>query len=207
MQSEAFQIRRATLEDIQALCQLWKEAQLPAIELEKRFTEFQIIHNAKSELVGAIGLHMVNHQGLIHSEVYSHPEVEDLARPLVWERLERLAVNHGLNRFWTREESPFWVHYAGMKQAAEDDLKQMPVDFGLPQGRWLTLMLREAHYSAVKIDQELMLFKQAQEETLDRIQRQTLWWKRLAMVVVALFFICCAVGCLYLLKMRNMGPR
>ena len=206
MQSEAFQIRRATLEDIQALCQLWKEAQLPALELEKRFTEFQVVHDVRGELVGAIALHMLNHQGLIHSEAYSHPEVEDQVRPLVWTRLQTLATNHCLHRFWTREESPFWAHYGGLKPASEQDLKELPADFGSHQGRWLILSLRQEHPAAAKVEQELILLKQAQEESLDQVRRKTLFWRRVAAVVTVIFFLCIVLGCLFLLKMRLRKP-
>jgi N-acetylglutamate synthase-like GNAT family acetyltransferase len=206
MQSEAFQIRRATLEDIQPLCQLWKEAQLPALELEKRFTEFQVILDAHGQLLGAIGIHVLNHQGLIHSEAFSHPEMEDQTRPLLWERFQTLAHNFGLLRFWTREESPFWVHYGGLKPASEEELKKLPAGFGPPQGRWLTLALREDHPAVAKIEQELTFLKQAQEAEIERVRRQARVWQRFATAVAVVFFICIVLGCLYLLKMRRLPP-
>jgi hypothetical protein len=196
------------LEDLSVLCGLWKEAQLPVAQLEKRFTEFQVVFGRDGQFVGAIGLHMLNHQGLIHSEAFSHPEVEDKARPFVWTRLQTLAANHGLHRLWTREESPFWTHYAGMKTAVEEELKSLPADFGLEQGRWLTLRLREEHPATAAVEQELLLLKQAKEESLERIQRQTIFWKRLATVVAVLFFMSVLLGCLYLFKTRRIGlPR
>ena len=206
MQSEAFHIRRATLEDIQPLCLLWKEAQLPALELEKRFTEFQVVHDARGQVLGAVGIHMLNRHGLIHSEAFSHPEVEDQARPMLWERFQTLANNYGLLRFWTREESPFWIHYGGLKPASEEELKQLPVDFGLPQGRWLTLPLRDEHPAVAQVELELSLLKQAQEDELERVRSQARVWKRFATAVAIVFFLCIALGCLYLLKMRRMSP-
>ena len=88
--------RRATLEDLAQLRGLWQQAHLPSPELEKRFTEFQVITNGEGRLVGAIGLHVERQQGHIHSEAYADFETAPGVRPLLWERILRLAKNNGL---------------------------------------------------------------------------------------------------------------
>jgi len=54
MNPSAIRIRRATTDDFQSLRSLWHSMRLPAGELEKRLTEFQVIEAADGQIVGRI---------------------------------------------------------------------------------------------------------------------------------------------------------
>ena len=80
------QVRRATIEDLPNLVELWRQENLPAPDLEKRFKEFQIIEGAGGELAAAVGLQVAGLEARLHSEVFAHAEQADALRELLWER-------------------------------------------------------------------------------------------------------------------------
>ncbi len=107
----SLRIRRATVDDRAILRSLWESMRLPADELERRLTEFQVVENSDAEIVGAIGIQFSKQHALLHSEGYSDFGVADTARQLFWERIQTLAANLGVFRVWTQERSPFWKSY------------------------------------------------------------------------------------------------
>src|SRR5947208_15870874 len=68
------QVRRATVEDLQKLAALWKQENLPAQDLEKRFKEFQVVEGEGGGILAAVGLQIVGPEGRLHSEAFAHPE-------------------------------------------------------------------------------------------------------------------------------------
>src|SRR5258706_14194863 len=108
MNPPGHQVRRATLDDLRALVALWQVAGLPALELEKHFTDFQVVARTDGPLIGAIGLHVQGHQGKLDSEAFFHPEQEEGFRPQIWDRIQTVSRNHGLTRLWTHGPYAFW---------------------------------------------------------------------------------------------------
>jgi hypothetical protein len=85
MNPQTLRIRRATVDDRAALKSLWASMRLPADELEKSLTEFQVVENSDGEVVGAIGIQFSSQHTLLHSEGFQPPTAEVLARlPAVW---------------------------------------------------------------------------------------------------------------------------
>ena len=109
MSTSSFRVRRATLEDLNQLSGRWKTMHLPADDLGKRVTEFQVAEDGEGKLAGAVGLQIAQRQGRVHSEAFGDFALADVLRPLLWERLQSLATNHGLLRVWTQEKAPFWT--------------------------------------------------------------------------------------------------
>ena len=133
-------IRRATVDDLPALKSLWTTAQLPAAELEGRLTEFQVVES-QGAFAGALGVQIQQQHALLHSEDYVDFSVADAARELFWERIQKLAANHGVFRVWTQETSPFWTHW-GFQPAGSETLERLPDEWKNRAGRWLTLELK-----------------------------------------------------------------
>src|ERR1700690_2721195 len=105
MQSgQSLKIRRATAEDLDALKVIWTSMRLPAEDLGRRLTEFQVVES-DGQVVGAIGFQIVRSAALLHSEGYADYSVAAAARNLFWERIQKLAANHGVFRLWTQENS------------------------------------------------------------------------------------------------------
>ena len=55
-------VRRATLDDLPQLIELWQMEKLPVEVLDKRFTEFQVVADASGRIVGAVGMQLSDKQ-------------------------------------------------------------------------------------------------------------------------------------------------
>lgn len=199
-------VRRATLEDLGVLRYLWKECLFPAAELEKRLTEFQIVTSESGDILGAIGVHIFGHIGLIHSEAYLHPESEDRARPLVWDKLQVIAHNHGLVLFWTAESATFWRNYAGFRYATPEEIAALPVYFGDPKAAWLVLVLKEEAPIHQALEQHLALIQQSQEESKERMQHKIRTAKQIATAIAILLFLAVVVAGFFILRRLPQLP-
>jgi N-acetylglutamate synthase-like GNAT family acetyltransferase len=133
-------IRRALVDDLPALRSLWNAAQLPADEFESRLTEFQVFE-AGGAFAGAVGVQICRQHLRFYAEDFADFSVADAARELFWERLQKLAANHGVFRLWTQETSPFWTHW-GFQPASGEILERLPEEWKNLAGRWLTLELK-----------------------------------------------------------------
>ncbi|MFM2082141.1 MAG: hypothetical protein RL380_832 [Verrucomicrobiota bacterium] len=137
-----FQIRRCVIDDLPALLPLWRSMEFPAAELEKRFAEFQVAVDGQGQLLGAIGFSMTGKHGWIRHEAFVDFGLADELRGWFWQRLQKLATNHGLHRLWTREDSHFWreLEFLPAETAA---LEKLPAEWRADADKhpWLTLPL------------------------------------------------------------------
>jgi N-acetylglutamate synthase-like GNAT family acetyltransferase len=196
-----FRVRRATLEDLSALLQLWSSMKFDADVLAKRATEFQVAEDSNKAIIGAIGLHMVAKQGCIHSEAFVDFSVADQVRPLFLERIRMLATNHGLVRLWTQESAPFWRH-SGLEQAEVQALEKLPADWkGLGSG-WLTLKLKEDVEEILSGNADFALFVEAEKRRTRKTLDQARLVKSIATGIAVLLFVGVVIAAIYLLR-RN----
>jgi N-acetylglutamate synthase-like GNAT family acetyltransferase len=179
MSPSQYLMRRATLEDLSSLRELWRLAGFPVADLERRLTEFQVVIAPDGVLLGCVGLQIENQQGKIHSETYKSLEMQTELRSLLWERLQALARNHGLHRLWVAEDSAAW-RPRGFQEAGAEVLQKLPQRFGGAPQSWFTLKLREEAAAAISIEREFELFKQSQKEVSERSLRQARALKLLA---------------------------
>src|SRR5437870_4472776 len=122
-----FQVRRATLDDLAQLRIVWTKTKLDSTALEKRLTEFQVIE--AGGIAACIGIQVANQQGLIHSEAIANFTQRDQLAPVLWDRIQTIARNHGLHRLWIDEPDPFWIQY-GFVPASKEQLRKLPAVFG-----------------------------------------------------------------------------
>jgi len=185
MSSPDLRIRRATTDDFQSLRSLWNSMRLPAGELEKRLTEFQVIETADGQIVGAIGVQIIRQHALLHSEGYTDFAVADAARQLFWERIQTITAHHGVFRLWTRENSPFWVRW-GFQPATVELLERLPGEWKRSEGKWLTVQLKNEEAIAA-LDKELEAFRESEKkrtaETLEQARTMTTTITVIAFVV------------------------
>ncbi|HVR35822.1 MAG TPA: hypothetical protein VMS21_08225 [Methylomirabilota bacterium] len=197
-------VRRATVDDLPALIELWKLCQLQPRELEKRVTDFQLVETAEDRIAGCIGLRLSGLHGSIHSECFQDFGDADRLRPLLWSRLKSVAQNHGLARLWTRETGVFW-HQEGLRPATPTELERLPAELGERDDKWCTLQLRdEDAISAISLDKEFAVFREVERERTERIFQQARLFKLIATLVAALLLIFVIVGG-YLLWRRGQG--
>ena len=207
MNSANYRVRRATSDDMDQLISLWQSAQLPAQELDKRFTEFQVVENADGKILGAIGLQILGSEGKIHSEAYSDFGLTDELRPLLWERLRGVANNHGLFRLWTDEPAPFWKKECGFTNATTDAITKIPAQFGGGKRNWLFLQLKEDRAAPGSLEAEFARFKAEEKERNEKMLQQARLFKGIALGLSILLFIFVAIGLFYLFRYRSNFQR
>ena len=196
-----YRVRRATLDDIGQLMALWQSMQFPADDLAKRITEFQVAENADHNIVGAVGLQIVDRQGRLHSEAFADFALADLLRPQLWERLQAVATNHGLVRLWTQEQAPFWSH-CGLAKADEDAMQKLPVGWRSQTGAWLTLKLKEDIEEVISADKEFAMFMQAERQRTERTFQQARVLKSIATLIAVVVLFLVMAGAFYVIR-RN----
>ncbi len=163
----AYQTRRATLEDLPQLRELWQEANLPVAELDKRLTEFQVALDSAGRLAGAIGLQMNKLHGVVHSEAFASPAEAAEIRPLLWPRLLTVAKNNGLLRLWALPTTSFYREQ-GMTDIDDVLRAKLPEGFGSPLADWVTLKLKEENPVAISVEKEFEVFAMAQRAESER---------------------------------------
>lgn len=164
-------VRRATLDDLSQLMDLWRLEKLPAEVLERRFTEFQLVTDDNGKIVGALGMQITGKQGKLHSELFPAYEYADQLRPLFWERMRMVARNHGLNRVWTQLNAPFW-QTGDFHDASEEELALLPTQFVGQNVPWMTVLLREDSVPLVAAEKEMEMFRALERASTEKIFRQ-----------------------------------
>jgi N-acetylglutamate synthase-like GNAT family acetyltransferase len=196
-------VRRATVDDLAALKKIWETMRLPANDLEKRLTEFQIAETGAGQLIGAIGIHIIRQHTLLHSEGYADFSVADAARQLFWERVQTLAANHGVFRLWTQERSPFWKSF-GFQPPNAEILARLPMEWRNEfDGGWLTLQLKDEEVITAALEKEFAQFMAAEKRDTDRVVEQARTLKTILTVIGFAIGIFCFGVAIYLFVRHN----
>jgi hypothetical protein len=196
-----YRVRRATLEDLGPLTVLWQSMNFSVEELGKRITEFQVAESAEGQFLGAVGLQIAQRQGLIHAEAYTDFGLTDYLRPLLWERLQSVAANHGLLRLWTQEQAPFWKH-CGLAPADAEALELLPAAWRNLPPSWQTLKLKEDLDTIMAGDPEFALMMSAEKQRTARLMQRAKAMKVLA-TLIALGVLALALGATFYLMHKN----
>jgi N-acetylglutamate synthase-like GNAT family acetyltransferase len=207
MNSSNFRVRRATLDDISQLAALWNSMKLPAESLSKRVTEFQIAETPEGVLAGAVGLEIAQKQGRIHSEAFSDFSLADQLRPMLWERIHSVAINHGLLRLWTQENAPFWSHHCGLVKSDPDALQKLPAAWQGQKPGWLTLKLKEDVETLTSLDKEFALFMDSEKQRTARAFQHAKILKVVATLIALGLFIIVLAGAFLIFKRGGLPQR
>ena len=195
-------VRRATTDDFQGLRSLWNSMRLPADELERRLTEFQVIESADGQIVGAIGLQIIRQHARLHSEAYADFSMADAARQLFWERIQVIASHHGVFRLWTQENSPFWSR-CGFRIVITESLVQLPEEWKRFEGKWYTLQLKNEEIITAAFEKHLAGFMDSGKKQAARVSEKARTINTIIIVVCfGIFFICMAI-LIYLITHRR----
>lgn len=180
-------VRRATINDLAILRTIWREERFAVGELERRFTEFQVVESSDGQVIGALALQIHGNQGHIHSEAIALPEHTQALRDVLWDRLKKVAGNHGLIRLWTSAAHPHWTS-AEFRPPTETEQGKRPPQFGNVLEGWLVLQLKEESVQAVSLEQELALFREVQKAEAEAFQVHARKMKY-AITTAAFFFL------------------
>jgi N-acetylglutamate synthase-like GNAT family acetyltransferase len=201
MKPAPYRVRRATVDDLPGLIALWREMNFPADLLEKRLTEFQLAETADGQFLGAVALHHAGRHGCVYAEAFTDFSCADQVRPLFWQRLEALALNQGLARLWTQEAAPFWSHN-GFLPATAEALRTLPAEWQDPEGKWLTLQLREEAAAPEALDQQIQILQEQEKQRAEKARQRARLLKTLATLVAVALAIFVLGAAVYLL-LRN----
>jgi hypothetical protein len=175
---------------------------LPADELEKRLTEFQVAEAADGQLLGAIGIQIVRQHAWLHSESYLDFGHADAARQLFWNRIQTLASNHGVFRLWTQESSPFWSQL-GFRPANAARLADLPPEWQSAKGEWFVLQLKDEQAIINALDKDFAAFMSMERLKTERTYEQARTLKTIITVIGFTIAILCFIVVGYLLIHRN----
>jgi len=187
MEPSNYQIRRATLDDLPQLTAFWQSMQWSVPELSKRITEFQVVED-QGKIIAMIGLQVAERQARIHSEVFADFEKADQLRPLLWERIQSVARNHGLLRLWTREKAPFWSQ-CSLTPADAQSLERLLLLWKGESTDWRTLKLKDDLQAILSLDKEFALFMESEKQRTHRAFQHARALKALATVIALMVFV------------------
>jgi len=199
MNSSNYRVRRATLDDLTQLTALWNAMQFPTEDLGKRITEFQVVESIDGKVLGGIGLQIAARQGRVHSETFADFSLADQMRPLLWERIQAVARNHGLLRLWTQEKAPFWSH-CGLLPADAEAMQKAPALWMGEKTGWLTLKLRDDIEAVISLDKEFALFMESEKQQTARAFQQARFLKLIATLVALAVLALVLAGAFLVLK-------
>jgi N-acetylglutamate synthase-like GNAT family acetyltransferase len=203
MEPSNYPIRRATLDDLPQLTAFWQNMRLPVPELSKRITEFQVIEGPDGNIIGMVGLQVAERQARIHSEVFADFTQADQLRPLLWERIQSVAKNHGLLRLWTREKAPFWTQ-ASLVSADAATLEKLPVLWKGEGTDWLTLKLKDDVQAILSLDKEFALFMESEKQRTHRAFQHARILKLAATLIALTVFLFVMAGAFILIKKKYL---
>lgn len=165
-------VRRATTDDLPALKSLWTSMHLPAEELEKRLTEFQVVVDADDLFLGAIGFQVARQHALLHNEGFTDYSIADNARQLFWDRIRVLAANFTVFRLWTQERSSSWKTF-GFRPPEPEILARLPDEWKNEfDGAWLTFQLKDEAAIAEALGTTFAGFMDAEKRQTARVMEQ-----------------------------------
>jgi hypothetical protein len=189
------------VDDLKGLSALWETMNLPAPELEKRLTEFQVAETEDGQVVGAIALQITGRQGRLHSEAFKDFTHADNLRHLLWERIQNIANNHGLTRLWIKDTAPFWDHN-GFRAANDEAFQKLPTVWdGMRIGARTLQLKDETETLPISLDKEFALFMQSEKDRTEKMFRQARTMKMIALLVaIMLLGMVIAIGAYFLFR-------
>ncbi|MBL9137658.1 MAG: hypothetical protein JNK85_17435 [Verrucomicrobiales bacterium] len=199
-------LRRATLDDLEMLRGLWLECRLPDYELEKRFTEFQVVVDANGWILGALGLRFAGHHGQVHSLCIRRADLQEPLVRALWERVLSLSQQHGAYRLWTRESGLFWETH-GFLPADGSTAKELPSTFGQPKESWRTIKLRDEPLKLIAAEEQLEAYLEMERLKTEQLVRRGQVLKMLATVFAALLFAIALGALVILLRKSPKNPQ
>jgi N-acetylglutamate synthase-like GNAT family acetyltransferase len=204
MSSLKFQARRATLDDLPRLKELWAMMRISDADLERQLTDFQVAVDDTGVVIGGLAFQLSHRHARIHSEAFEDFSLAEYARPVLLARIQTLAANHGLVRLWTREQSPFWPR-SGFQPATEDALEKMPSVWDRFSTGWLTLKLKDEE-AVASLDKEFALFVESEKLQRDQLLQQAKILKTLFLTIITLFVLALIAAAVWVfLKQRTGG--
>jgi hypothetical protein len=205
MSDSACRVRRAIIDDLERLRDLWAANHLPAGDLDKRLKECQVVEAPDGTLVGALAMEIDGRRGRLHSEAFADFGRADEMRHALWERMQSVGTNHGVARYWTQEPAPFWKKN-GFQTPDEPASKKLPESWAATQGPWITLRVRDEEALEKSLDKEFARFKEEAKRQTHRAMAPGRTMKTAATIIAIILAIVVFVASIYVM-MNQFGMR
>jgi len=176
--------RRATIDDLPALQDLWREAGLPWEDLEKFVTEFQVVPDEEGALLGAVGLQVDGTEGLLHSEAIRTGDQADDVRQLLWARIQIVGRNLGVGRVWTLEDAAYWR--SAFRVATSEETQKLKATFADAGSIWWIHPLVDAARAEKLAAEHMIRWMEMRGEEKGQMESTIRNVRILAWIVVAL---------------------
>jgi hypothetical protein len=141
---------------------------------------------------------------MIHSLAFASAGQQAEGWSTLWEHVLALARSQTVARLWLRGRGAACWQEVGFKSATPGQLKKLPPAFGAPQNAWQVFALHDEAALSGALEKEFEALHAARQEQTRRLEKQAAFWKFLAWVIAALFFI--GAGWMLVVMMRN-APR
>lgn len=172
MEPPALSARRATVEDLPALQALWQQADLPWMELERFATEFQVVPaEVPGVLLAAIGLLVEGNDALLHTEAVADPELADELRVTLWNRVQIVARNQGVQRIWTQEDADYW-RASGFSKPSPAMLGAATATFVDKSAEWQVFELLDPDKAKHMVDEQMAIWEAARAQEAEELQEK-----------------------------------
>lgn len=202
MESLPSMARRAAVEDLPILLDLWASVGLPADELAPFLAEFQVVTTTDGQLTGAIGMMVEGTQALLHSESL-RPELDpDELRSTLWRRVMILARNQGIQRVWTQESGGFWSDSGFALVPVSADHRQGVPGFVQPGDPWYCCQLFDPAEAKQVVAEQMAVWEATRAGESQELQQRIHTFRVLAIGFAALIIVAMLGMTFYVLKSR-----
>ena len=202
MELPALSARRATVEDLPALQALWQIGGLPADELEKFLTEFQVVPGeGEGVLLGAIGLMVEGNDALLHSEALVPGDEGDEIRAALWRRLQIVARNQGIHRLWTQEDADYW-RTGGFGAAPAETVSAATVAFVDKTATWLVCDLIDPAKAKQLVTEQMAIWHATRTQEADELQGKIRAFRNASILVAAVVVVLMIGMVVFVLRQR-----
>lgn len=197
VETPAIQARRATLDDLPDLLELWQATGLPGEQLEQFLTEFQIVADEQGILCAAVGLLIHEREALIHSEAVAAGADADACRAALWRRMQIVARNQGVARLWTPEDDPFWIAN-GFRAATAAEVADMPAAIANPEAKWFLHLSMDSNRAKQIVNEQLAIWEASRLQDKEDFTRSISSIRTGALLLAALIIVLVLVLALYI---------
>ncbi len=202
MEAPSLSARRATVEDLPALQALWQIGGLPADELEKFLTEFQVVPGeGEGVLLGAIGLMVEGNDALLHSEALAPGDEGDEIRAALWRRLQIVARNQGIHRLWTQEDADYWRDGCFLAAPAET-VSAATAGFVDKTATWMVCELIDPAKAKLLVTEQMAIWHATRTQEADELQGKIRAFRNASLLVAALVVVLMIGMVVFVLRQR-----
>lgn len=202
MELPALSARRATVEDLPALQALWQIGGLPADELEKFLTEFQVVPGeGEGVLLGAIGLMVEGNDALLHSEALAPGDEGDEIRAALWRRLQIVARNQGIHRLWTQEDADYW-RTGGFVAAPVETVAAATAAFVHKTATWMVCELIDPAKAKQLVTEQMAIWHATRAQEADELQNKIRAFRNASILIAAIVVVLMIGMVVFVLRQR-----